>query len=243
MRQNNDNCPSITFIVPALNEENDIELASKSILDAIAEYPQLKYEIIFVNDGSSDRTGEIINEIAKRISCCRVISHSTNKGLAEAYKSALSIAVCDYIFIIPGDNVIPSKDIAEILNSIGEADIIFPYLTNIKLRYFSRRISSRMFTIIINILFLNNIKYFQSVISRRELLNNININTSSYFFLAEISIKLLQKSKSYIEVPINNTPSKKYNSVATQPKRLFGVLKDIFTVFFEVKKFSQSNRK
>jgi glycosyltransferase involved in cell wall biosynthesis len=226
--------PSVSFLVLALNEEIHIESTAKAVLEATQLTPLADFEVIFVDDGSTDSTGAIMDKIANENSKCRVIHNEKNLGLGGAYLRGLSLATCEYVMLIAGDDIMPSRDISKIIEHVGQADLVLPYLTNPKLRYLGRRIGSRCYTILINMLFGLNVRYYQGMLPRRALLTKDIVTTNSYAFFAEAAVKLLKARSSYVEVGIANTPSRKSGSVALQPKRLLGVLQAIFQLTFEI---------
>ena len=225
---------SISFIILALNEEAYIESTVNTVINAVSLSDITKYELILVNDGSTDSTQEIMQQIILNKTNCKVINNTTNIGIGGSWRIGLSHAKNDYIMLIAGDDIMPIEDICSILNKIGEADVILPYLTNKKLRSKGRRLGSWGYTRVINTIFNHKVKYYQGVLPKRNIVTELNIKSTSYAFQAEITIKLLRKGYSYIEVPINNTPRNEIKSVALQPKRLLAVLKSIITLALEI---------
>lgn len=224
----------MSFIVLALNEEADIEDTVRTILEAVEDSRVSEYEIVLVNDGSTDGTGAIMEKLARRHDRIKVLHNEQNLGLGGAYKRGVHVAHCEYAMLVPGDNCIPASDITLALNHLGEADIILPYLTNPKLRPLGRRIASRAFTLIINTLFGLRIRYYQGMIPRREILDTITISTDSYAFLAEAVVKLIKAGYSYVQAGFPNTPVAGGHSVALQPKRLWGVFVAIVNLVREM---------
>ncbi len=230
------NKPSVSFVVLALNEEANIEGAVQVILEAVAASHLPDHQIILVNDGSTDKTGEIMDRLARDHGRITVIHNERNLGLGGAYKRGLARADRDYVMIVAGDNVMPAGDMSLVLNRLGEADIILPYQTNRKLRPLGRRIASRGYTMLINTLFGLHISYYQGMIPRRALLNKITISTDSYAFPTEVVVKLAKAGCSYVQVPIANTPTSAARSAALQPKRLLGVFRAIVGLVREIRR-------
>lgn len=227
---------SISFIVLALNEENNIQMTVETILDAVRNSRPADYQIVLVDDGSTDGTSEIMEKLAAGNDKIIVVHNEQNLGLGGAYKRGINFAQCDYVMIVAGDNVMPSSDMSVILDRLGEADIILPYLTNPKLRPLGRRIGSWGFTTMVNLLFGLRVRYYQGMLPRREMLNKIRIATDSYAFPAEAVVKLVKGGCSYVEVGIANTPSYKGRSRALQPQRLLGVLKGVLSLTREIRR-------
>lgn len=235
--------PSISFIVPALNEEQHIEGAVSTIHRAVAEFTNLDFEIVLVNDGSSDSTGAIMNRLASSIPKIKAVHNRKNLGLGGAWKSGVAVAEKDYVMMVVGDNIMPVEDIVSVVKKIGQSDIILFHLTNSKLRPLGRRIGSAGFVKVINFLFGLKITYYQGLVPRRELLKKITIKTDSYAFPAEVVVKLIKSGHSYTELGISGTPCRKDKSVALQPKRLWKVLLTIVDLFVEIKMYEKSLKK
>ena len=94
----------ISIIVPAYNVENFLPNCIESIINQTF----LNFELILVNDGSTDSSGEICNFFVKKDSRIKVV-HQENKGLVNARKSGLSIATGKYVLYIDGDDYVESQ--------------------------------------------------------------------------------------------------------------------------------------
>src|SRR5689334_7255622 len=96
------NRPSISVFFPAYNDAGTIAslvvLADKTLRDLTDDY-----EIIVVNDGSADHTGDVLAELASRYPRLRVITHEKNKGYGGALRTGFSNATKDLIFYTDGD--------------------------------------------------------------------------------------------------------------------------------------------
>ncbi|WP_141631584.1 glycosyltransferase family 2 protein, partial [Rhodopirellula baltica] len=94
--------PSITLILPAYNEA---EVIADAIMEADSALSSIthRYEIIVVDDGSSDATAEIVREFAKFIHSLRLIQHPRNQGYGAAIRSGFSAAQCDLVAFTDAD--------------------------------------------------------------------------------------------------------------------------------------------
>ena len=109
--------PLISVIIPAYNIENYIERS----LQSVCEQTYRNLEIIVVNDGSTDKTGEIIDQIAATDS--RIIPvHKQNGGVSAARNTGLDIAKGDYIGFIDGDDIIDSDMYEFLINNALKHD-------------------------------------------------------------------------------------------------------------------------
>ena len=228
--------PSISFVVLALNEEANIETTVKNVHEAVASGMVSDYEIILVNDGSTDATGRIMDDLARGNPKMKVLHNEKNLGLGGAYKRGARATQCDYILIVAGDSAMPVGDITLILEQLGKADVILPYLANPALRPFGRRFGSATYTRVINFLFGLKVPYYNGMVPRREMLSQITISADSYAFQAEAVVKLLKGGCSSCDLALYDTPRGEGHSVALEPKRLVAVLRGVINLYLEIKR-------
>ncbi len=218
-----DSAPEITFIVTALNEEPNIRPAVEKIVQA-AEGLFSRYEILLVDDGSTDKTGPIMDEMARANPSFRVVHNERNLGLGGAYKRGIREARGRYVMWIPGDNGERVEGIRGILEKVGQADIVVPYLQD-QWRPLIRRITSRGFVFAANMLFGLRLVYYNGlVVHQTALIRKVKIETDSFAYQAEALIKLLKAGCTYVEVPYMSRPEVTANTKALYPKNLLGVV-------------------
>ncbi|MEM2105310.1 MAG: glycosyltransferase family 2 protein [Candidatus Bathyarchaeia archaeon] len=113
-------------VLPCFNEEKNIKQLIQEI-DATLK-PHIQYEIIAVNDGSRDKTGEVLKDLSTDYPI-RVLLHDTNMGLGAALKTGLVEAAnlaCDNDFVVTmdSDNTHNPKHVLDMLNFAFDADIV-----------------------------------------------------------------------------------------------------------------------
>jgi glycosyltransferase involved in cell wall biosynthesis len=156
------------------------------------------YEIIIVDDGSSDGTADVALRLASESSRLRLIRNPRNLGLGGAYKAGLAAANGAYVTWVPADVSHPADGLIPAYRAIGAADMIIPRPTNPEVRGWSRRIISGLYTRIINWGTGFNVPYYNGLtIHRVDLLRGIYLKTDSFGFQAEAIAKLLLLGASY----------------------------------------------
>lgn len=118
--------PELSLFFPAYNEEANLaKTVEKAILvlKSVAE----KYELIIVNDGSKDKTGEVAGSLAKKYPFVRVITHNPNKGYGEALKSGLYGAKYNWIVFTDSDGQFDFSEVTKLLELRDQADIVAGY--------------------------------------------------------------------------------------------------------------------
>ena len=194
---------SVSFVIPALNESDKIHRTFLTVSDAVLYSKLEDYEIIFVNDGSSDQTGNIMDEISKNSSRVRVIHNKKNLGFGAAYLEGMKLAKQEYVMIIAGDNIMPTSSITAIIDSIGQTDMVLPYMLDARYRQIIRGLGSWGFSRLINLIFGQHIRYYNSMVVRRDLFNEESISATGYSLQAECVLKFLKKGATYLEIGVD----------------------------------------
>lgn len=114
---------SFSIIVPVYNVEQYL----KECVDSILEQKGCELELILVDDGSTDRSGQICDDFAMKDSRVHVI-HKENRGASDARNVGTRMAKCDYILFVDSDDYIASdaiKSIGEVICHENFPDLIF----------------------------------------------------------------------------------------------------------------------
>ena len=111
----------LTIIVPAYNEEGSIEDTVKE-LHPIAQEAQA--QLMVVNDGSSDRTAEILELLMKNYPRLRVLHHEYNQGYGAALKTGLQAAKTELIAITDADGTYPNDRLLELARACRDKDMV-----------------------------------------------------------------------------------------------------------------------
>jgi glycosyltransferase involved in cell wall biosynthesis len=117
---------NLSFIIPAFNEEANIR---EMIADAMHTLETLdcNYEIVVVDDGSSDNTATIVKEISARHTQVRLIKHERNQGYGAAVFTGLTNATKDLVFFTDSDRQFDLNELEKMLPMIETADLTVGY--------------------------------------------------------------------------------------------------------------------
>lgn len=107
--------PVTTIIVPAYNEQDGLPVVLRKILSVIDE----SYEVVVVDDGSTDRTSEVACQFQ-----CRLIRHETNRGKGEAIKTGVRNAKGRNVICIDADDTYPVETIPRIAEALTSYDLV-----------------------------------------------------------------------------------------------------------------------
>ena len=221
----------LTVIVTAFNEEKNILRCLKLLCEFLEKNLNI-FQIVFVDDGSSDKTFELLkqNVIDSRI---QILKNNKNYGVGSSIKAALPLVHTEWFCWFPSDLEFLPEELLKPLNSCSNQEIVLTYAENSKeIRSYYRQLLSIFFTKILNISFKKDIKYFNGItLYKKKLIANHSIYSNRFFFHAELLLKCLNSTNAYVEVPITITPRAQGKSSAIK----LAVLKDV--IFCYLKSF------
>lgn len=224
----NQNVPFLSIVMPALNEEKNIHNAINNTLRAFDDFG-INGEIIVINDGSTDRTEEIIKremEIDERVS---FIKHEAPRGIGRSYWEGVDKARGDLICMLPGDNENEPREIFRYYGLLDHVDIVIPFVYNKEVRSTFRNILSFVYRFIINSTFLVNFNYTNgTVICRKSILKELEHGSDGFFFQTDILIRAVKKGYLFAEVPYRLDLRNAGISKATSYPSLIKVVKGYF---------------
>ena len=120
---------SISAFFPCHNEEANVENTTQSALAALRRISD-DFEVIIVNDGSRDHTGEIADRLARQHAEVRVIHNPTNYGYGGALQAGFRGATKTWVFYTDGDGQFDFDEIDSLLPLLDEFDIVSAYRLN-----------------------------------------------------------------------------------------------------------------
>lgn len=192
---------SLSVIMPALNEEANITLALQNTLGALDTF-KIDAEIIVVNDGSQDRTPDIIKEFEKKDARVRSIDHDKPHGIGGAFWEGVDAAKNDVVVMLPGDNENDPWEIMRYFHLLEHVDIVIPFVYNKETRSLFRNLLSLTYRLIINTTFGVNFNYTNgTVLYRKAIFEKILYRSSGFFFQTDILIRSVKRGYLFAEVP------------------------------------------
>ncbi len=120
---------SISVVLPAYNEEENIKNTLLNCINFLNEGFE-NYEVIAVNDGSSDRTKEEIKNMMLENSRIKLVDHAVNQGYGAALNSGFESAVKDYIFLMDSDGQFDISDMDLMIPLVTGQNVVLGYRTS-----------------------------------------------------------------------------------------------------------------
>ncbi len=193
----------ISIVIPVYNEE-------KTVQEMIAKVRQIPFgkEIIVVDDGSTDKTAEILHSLQE--GSLVLLRHEQNKGKGAALRTGFSRASGEIIIIQDADLEYNPEDYPALLQPIleGKADVVYgsrflggPH----RVLFFWHYAGNRFLTLLSNILSNLNLSDMETgyKVFKKEVLNQIKLKSNRFGFEPEFTIKIAKKKMRVYEVPIS----------------------------------------
>ncbi|MCX6813558.1 MAG: glycosyltransferase family 2 protein [Candidatus Azambacteria bacterium] len=226
---------SVSIIIPAYNEEKKLAPTVNFILETLDRNNINDFEVIIFDDASTDKTGEVADELASKYSQIKVIHNPKNMNLGFNITRGFQLATKEYVGFVPGDNETDSESLDNILQVLGKADIIVPYIKNPEVRPWGRRFLSRAYVLIINTAFNLKTRYFNGLcFFKTSMVKKVPVTTYGFSYMTEILVKLLKSGATFVEVPMINKVRERGSTKAFRPKNVASVFKTFLTLFWQV---------
>ncbi|MBU1913327.1 MAG: glycosyltransferase family 2 protein [Candidatus Omnitrophica bacterium] len=214
----------ISVIMPALNEEGNVEAAVANTLKALDNFG-IKGEVVVVNDGSVDNTGKLVNGLMEKDKRVRMFVHDTPKGIGASFWDGVDIAEGNIVVFFPADNKDDSCDIFRYHKLLENVDIVISFIANKEMRLPFRNALSYLYCFIINATFLVRFNYTNGTnLYRKSILKEMRYRNNSFFFQTDILVRAVKKGYLFAEVPCEFGVRNKGKSTALSLKSLWKII-------------------
>jgi len=231
--------PELSVFFPAYNEQGHI---AKTVNSALAILPNIAkdWEILVVNDGSKDKTGEIIDKLAKKHNNVKVIHHKANRGYGAAFKSGLYGGQYKWVAFTDSDG---QFDLGEIVNFIEKqketnADMVIGYYKKRRVSK-SKVITSKMWEYFVLFLFglkVRDIDCGFKFISKKVVDAIPELESERGAFISsEFLIKAKKKGFKIVEIPVTHYPRKAGQGTGRNIGVIVNSFKDLFRLWFKLR--------
>jgi len=189
-----------------------------------------EYEIIIIEDGSPDKTGEVADALAEKYEKVRVIHHEKNMGYGATLKDGFINAKLDYVFYTDGDNQFDLNELKKFVALLPYTDIVVGYRKHKQYSLY-RKFTSLCYNYLLKLVF--DIHYWDIdcafKLFKTELFRKIKIDSVDAFIDAEIMLKANLLDYNVTEVGVMHLPRVDGISTGARPSVIIGTIKEVFT--------------
>ena len=197
---------SISVFFPCYNEQDNITRVVEQAL-TVLEKLNADFEVIIVNDGSSDSTAQIADEIAGQKDRVKVVHHRTNLGYGAALQSGFKAATKELVFYTDGDGQFDINEMPPLLELMEQYDIVSCYRLN-RQDNLIRKINGWCWTKLVCLLFGMKIRDIDCAFKlyKREIFDNIKVVSTGALIDAEILARAVRKGYRVTQQGIHHYP-------------------------------------
>ncbi len=218
---------SITVFFPCHNEQDNVGKVTRQAIQVL-EGLGADYEILIINDGSSDNTGPVADELARAHPRVRAIHHPRNLGYGGALQSGFRGATKELVFFTDGDAPFDLAELPPLLPLLQEYDIVCGYRMN-RQDNFVRRMNGWLWTKLSNRMFALHLRDIDCAFKlyKRAIFDDIKMESTGALISTEILARAVRKGYTITERGVHHYPR-------TAGKQTGGNLKVIWRAFREL---------
>ncbi|UCG46974.1 MAG: glycosyltransferase family 2 protein [Phycisphaerales bacterium] len=197
---------SLTVFFPCYNEQENVARTVSAAL-AVLENLNADFELIIVDDGSSDETGPIADQIAAKNPRIKVIHHETNLGYGAALQSGFRAAAKTLVFYTDGDGQFDIAEMPPLLPLMEHADIVSCYRLN-RRDNLIRKINGWCWTKLVCILFRLKLRDIDCAFKlyKTRIFDNIEMVSAGALIDAEILARAARKGYTITQAGVHHYP-------------------------------------
>ncbi|MHB8383866.1 MAG: glycosyltransferase family 2 protein [Candidatus Binataceae bacterium] len=196
----------LSVFLPSHNEEANVERVVRGYL---AELPKVAddYEVIVVNDGSRDRTGEIAGRLAAENPHVKVVNHEVNRGYGGAVISGIRAAAMPYVMLSDGDGQFDPRDVEKLAAFMPEYDVVVGRRAH-RADHIMRRINGKSWTLLVRVVLGVTISDLDCGFKmfKREFLDAMDLRAHGAMISTELMARLMGRGARIKEVNVRHLP-------------------------------------
>lgn len=225
---------NVSVCFPAYNEEATIAQVIEEAHELLSK-SGLSFEILVCNDGSVDRTGTIIQDLAKHIPRLRVLDHPQNLGISRTFEHLYAEAVGDFIFLNSTDRQWETGILFQMIPLTKDWDVIVASRIN---KHYGkiRRFVSWCFNLIPRLLFgVNTYDAGAVKLMRREIIHRFKLKSHSPFTEAERLIRAARAGYRITEYSVEINDRKTGRSHGVSLRVVLEAVADVVRVWWSLR--------
>jgi glycosyltransferase involved in cell wall biosynthesis len=223
--------PRISVFFPVYNDERTVERVALKSLDVLSRVAR-EYEVVIIDDGTPCRAGQIADQLAAKDPKIRVIHHPRNLGYGAAIRTGLANVRYEWVCFTDGDDEYDIYDLEKLIRLRNRYDLIITF-RYAKLYSGFRIFVSWVYNYTLRALFKTRFRDISTGLRliRRDLVNELDLKSSSPFIGAEIAIKTMLKGFPVGEVGIQTFPREFGSGSAASWHNIFATIRDMMACY------------
>ena len=229
---NMENLKSLSVFFPAHNEVDNVGPLSRKIVEFLRSKPDLAFEVIIVDDGSTDGTREAADALAAEFPEVRAVHHDVNRGYGGAVWTGIREAKLDAIFFTDGDGQFDVTELDLFFPHYGEYDAVLGYRIK-RADPLHRKLFAKCWGTLIRFLFGFHVRDLDCAFKliRRDLVADLRQETGGAMVTVELLAKLTRKGMRFKQVGVHHYPRTAGQQSGGSPKVILRAFRELFTTY------------
>jgi len=226
---------SISVFFPCYNEQENVRRTVEKALDVLGQLNR-DFEIIIVDDGSSDDTGRIADEVAGRDSRVKVVRHPDNLGYGAALQSGFAAATKELVFYTDGDGQFDISEMPPLLPLMAEYDIVSCYRLN-RRDSIVRKINGWCWTKLVCLLFGLKIRDIDWAFKlyKREIFEGLSLSSKGALIDTEILARAARRGARMTQKAVHHYPRTAGSSTGANLRVILRAFKELFILYGSIR--------
>jgi glycosyltransferase involved in cell wall biosynthesis len=222
---------SLSVFFPAYNEAANLPTLLAEAEKIFPQYAK-KYELLVIDDGSSDTTAKVLATLQKKYPHLRVLHHQSNRGYGECLKTGIKAAQYEWIFWTDADLQFHLAEFSEFAQAAQQQPLIIGYRLQ-RAEGKSRQVLVSVLKFGVDLLFRLHVRDIDCAFKliRSDLLKNLRLQSGSAFTTSEILYLLKKKKYTIYELPVHHYPRRYGEASGAQPRVLLKAFFDALRVY------------
>ena len=194
----------LSVVLPAWNEEANIAKTAQTVVETLSVLAP-DYEVVVVDDGSQDRTGEIADALAAANPRIKVVHNRPNRGYGAALIAGFNAVSKELTFFMDSDGQFDIRDIARLIEHIETYDAVLGYRQH-RQDAFQRKVNAWGWKLLMRLLFGLKVRDIDCAFKlyHTTLVRRANVQAQGAMVNTEMLVKLSRLGYRWIEVPVNH---------------------------------------
>lgn len=234
----------ISAALPAHNEEENIEQAVSELAEVLHDVcGDGSYEVIVVDDGSSDNTAEIVGKMSEADPHVRLVQHEVNQGYGQAVKTGLMAARMDYVFQTDSDLQFDMWEIHRMIPYLERADVVWGYRME-RQDPTNRKAIAWAWNGLMRVLFYVPVRDIDCAfrVFKREALDGVELQSMGALLSTELAVKLARSGYGVAEIGVTHYPRPAGEQSGANLKVVYTAFRELRRMWKTIKRIDMAER-
>ena len=231
--------PNISLVIPMFNEEANIEHGSEYALEALAQHAS-EYEIVIVDDASTDQSPELVRRAASNNPRIRVLRHDFNQKLGASLRTGFAAAKHELILYMDADLPFDPDVLGRAIRAMNvtRADVISGYRFDRTTEGLRRTVYTIIYNLLMRILFGISIRdiNFSFKLMKREVLEAVDLKSDGSLIDAELIVKARNRGFAIQQIGLDYFPRVFGTSHLSSPTVILKIFRELITLMPDMRK-------